>query len=70
MLEQDQFRCNSSSLLSYLEKLGIVEASKPKEVHFSEIGYRKLLKEYLDPDPVVYEYELVSEFPLWVFTLI
>jgi len=69
-LEQGRFVCNRSPLLSYLSTLGVVEQTSQRTVWFSELGFQLLLKEYLDPDPMLYQYEVVDTPPLWAFLLI
>lgn len=58
-----EFRANSSKLLVYLEDLGYLEKKPIQQFVYGEDGLERLLKEYLDPEPAVYEYTVIQEVP-------
>jgi len=70
MLSDTRFRCNQNSLLSLLERLGYVGSEKPSMYVYGEEGMKRLLKEYVRPDPRIYDYFVVSTLPDWVSDLI
>jgi hypothetical protein len=61
-----EFIGNSDRHLSYLRKLGYLEAEVEMEVLRDEEGYERLLNDYLNPRiaSVVYKYKCVREVPV------
>jgi hypothetical protein len=62
-----EMRSNGNALLRYLEILGVVDPRKVDEVFYGEVGLERLLKEYLDPDPIIYHYTRCLPFPSWIY---
>lgn len=69
MLSECKFRCNQNLLLSLLEKLGYVDVEKPSIHVYGEEGMKRLLKEYIRPDPRLYDYSVLSTLPSWISDL-
>jgi len=70
MLSESKFRCNQNSLLSLLERLGYVDVEKPSVYVYGEEGMKRLLKEYIRPDPRLYDYSVLSTLPGWISDLV
>lgn len=64
------FSCNSNSLLRHLEALGYLRQEKVSIVHFGEQGMQQLLKEFMDPEPCIYQYTIVQKLPDWTVDVI
>jgi hypothetical protein len=65
-LQEGTFRCNSNGVLRHLVCLGVMEQNKLSVEAYGEDGLQRLLKEYMDPDPPIYEYVCSSKIPAWI----
>lgn len=65
MFLEDAFQCNSTKLLNHLVVLGYLEQEKVSMLVFGYEGQQRLLKEYMDPDPPIYDYRVVRKLPEW-----
>lgn len=70
MLRLPCFRCNRTKILGHLVVLGILEQEKQHELTYGQEGRNLLLKEYCDPEPVVYVYTVLCKLPVWVEELL
>jgi hypothetical protein len=66
MFQDGTFRCNNTKLLSYLVKLGYVEQVKIQTLSFGNAGLDQLIREYVDPDPLIYDYTIMRKLPTWI----
>jgi hypothetical protein len=66
MLTQHTFRCNSSKILRHLVCLGYLEQEKVSTYVFGQDGLTQLIQEYTEPDPLIYDYVVKSELPMWL----
>lgn len=64
-LHNTTFMCNSTKMLRHLVMLGYLEQEKIHSYVFGYNGLERLLKEYIDPEPPVYQYNIVYELPVW-----
>jgi hypothetical protein len=53
-------------LLKYLEVLGYLEKSKMNELVFGVLGLNRLIDEYTNPEPPIYQYAIVGQLPVWI----
>jgi len=58
-----QFSGNISPHLTYLCKLGYVNKTPTRVLYTGEVGYQLLIKEYVNPDPVVYTFTVIKDIP-------
>lgn len=66
MLQVDTFQCNTTKMLNYLEVLGYVEREKVSKLVYGHEGLQQLLKEYVDPEPPIYTFNVIHKLPTWV----
>lgn len=65
MFEDTTFSCNHTKLLGHLSMLGYLEYGKKTCCVFGDEGLKQLVSEYVDPDPPIYEYNVVHTLPVW-----
>jgi hypothetical protein len=65
MLEDQTFRCNRTEMLGHLVALGYYRQEKLFCHVYGYEGLELLLREYVNPDPPVYEYERLCDLPAW-----
>lgn len=66
MLDQTEFRCNSTKLLRHLVALGYLKQEKLHCCVYGEAGYKQIIREFSNPDPPIYAYEQVCDLPFWI----
>jgi len=65
LLQETEFRSNSTRMLRHLTALGYLVQEKVQICVYGYDGLQALLKEYLDPEPIVYSYTVTRELPRW-----
>jgi hypothetical protein len=65
-LNESSFECNNTKLLSHLTALGYLEQEKLSTFVYGQPGLELLLKEYANPDPQIYRYNIVYNLPSWI----
>jgi len=70
MLDDTSFRCNRTKLLGHLEILGYVEQVKVNTLVHGEEGLERLIREYVRPEPRVYDYMITHKLPDWVTSIL
>jgi hypothetical protein len=66
MLNEGTFQCNSTKLVNHLVALGYLEQEKISTLVYGQDGLEQLLKEYIHPEPPIYQYTVLCDLPAWV----
>jgi hypothetical protein len=65
MLDDKIFECNGNGLLKHLTALGYLEQEKMNILVYGKYGLKQLLLEYTHPEPMIYQYTVVQQLPVW-----